>query len=152
MILRAFFVYCIRIETLKTLYHDKRPKDGFDSRALGLCCFYTVMKININPEFKALIPPLSSEEFAQLEANILEEGIRDDIVTWQGVIVDGHNRYAIATKHDCLRMAVDRSDLQAASGTEYSNTVLDNGFWHAEMLKTIPRLLRGTRRHLNPGI
>jgi hypothetical protein len=58
------------------------------------------MNIIIDPEFKALIPPLAPEELAQLEANILQDGCRDPLVTWQGIIVDGHNRHAICTKHD----------------------------------------------------
>jgi N6-adenosine-specific RNA methylase IME4 len=56
--------------------------------------------IIIDPEFKALIPPLAPEELAQLEANILQDGCRDPLVTWQGIIIDGHNRHAICTKHD----------------------------------------------------
>jgi N6-adenosine-specific RNA methylase IME4 len=55
--------------------------------------------IRINEKFKSLIPALSSDEFMQLEANCIREGIRDAIITWQGVIIDGHNRYEIATKH-----------------------------------------------------
>lgn len=55
--------------------------------------------ITVDPEFKALIPSLTDEEFAGLERSILEEGVREPIVTWQGVIVDGHNRYEIATAH-----------------------------------------------------
>lgn len=56
--------------------------------------------LKINPEFKKLIPPLTAEEFKQLETNCLEEGIRDAIITWQGTIIDGHNRYEIATRWD----------------------------------------------------
>jgi len=57
-----------------------------------------MIDLKINPEFKKLIPPLSQEEFTQLENNCLEEGIRDAIVTWNGYIIDGHNRYEIV-KH-----------------------------------------------------
>lgn len=53
----------------------------------------------INPDFKDLIPPLSPDEYNQLEQNILAEGCRDAIVTWQGVVVDGHNRYELCVKH-----------------------------------------------------
>lgn len=57
--------------------------------------------LTVDEEFKALIPPLSDDEFNQLEANILRDGIRDPLVVWKGhnVIVDGHNRYSIAKKH-----------------------------------------------------
>jgi hypothetical protein len=57
-------------------------------------------ELKIDPEFKSLSPPLSKEEYEQLEKSILAEGCRDAIVTWNGVIVDGHNRYEICTKHN----------------------------------------------------
>ena len=38
--------------------------------------------MKINPKFQALIPPLSPEEFSQLEANIIADGCRDPLVTW----------------------------------------------------------------------
>jgi hypothetical protein len=56
--------------------------------------------MQILKELEVLIPPLTSEEFKQLERNILEEGIRDPLVTWNGILVDGHNRYRIATEYD----------------------------------------------------
>jgi N6-adenosine-specific RNA methylase IME4 len=40
------------------------------------------MQIQIDPELKALIPPLAPEELAQLEANIIKDGCRDPIVVW----------------------------------------------------------------------
>jgi 16S rRNA G966 N2-methylase RsmD len=57
------------------------------------------MNITIDPEFKALIPPLAPEELAQLESNIIADGCRDPLVTWQGSLIDGHNRYEICTRH-----------------------------------------------------
>ena len=55
--------------------------------------------IVIREDFKKLIPALTVEEYKQLEANILSEGIRDPLVVWNGYLVDGHNRYTIATQH-----------------------------------------------------
>ncbi|MBM4012600.1 MAG: hypothetical protein FJ286_14705, partial [Planctomycetes bacterium] len=59
--------------------------------------------IVIDPEFAALIPPLSAEEREQLETNIIEHGgARDPIVVWgrEGklIVLDGHNRYEICTR------------------------------------------------------
>lgn len=54
--------------------------------------------LEIKKEFKKLIPPLTVEEFNQLEQNCLDEGIREKIITWNGFIIDGHNRYEIATR------------------------------------------------------
>lgn len=55
--------------------------------------------IVIREDFKKLIPALTGEEYKQLEANILSEGIRDPLVVWNGYLVDGHNRYTIANQH-----------------------------------------------------
>ena len=59
--------------------------------------------ILIDSEFQALIPPLSAEERAQLEANLLAVGCRDPLVVWetsdgQNILIDGHNRYEICTR------------------------------------------------------
>jgi len=49
--------------------------------------------LQVNPEFKALIPPLTPEEYRQLETNILTEGCRDPVVVWNNTIIDEYNRY-----------------------------------------------------------
>jgi hypothetical protein len=54
------------------------------------------MELKIKEEFKKLIPPLTPDEYKQLETNCIQEGIRDAIITWNGYIIDGHNRYKIA--------------------------------------------------------
>ena len=56
--------------------------------------------MQILQELESLIPPLSNEEFKQLERNILEEGIREPLITWNNILIDGHNRYRIAQEHD----------------------------------------------------
>ena len=57
-------------------------------------------KLIVDPEFKGLIRPLTTSEREQLEANLLADGCLDSIIVWDGIIVDGHNRYEICTKHD----------------------------------------------------
>ena len=61
--------------------------------------FFLIMHIQIDPEFKALIPPLSTEELAQLEANIIKDGCRDPLVVWGEILIDGHNRHEICTRN-----------------------------------------------------
>lgn len=56
------------------------------------------MELKINNEFRKLIPPLTKDEYEQLEQNILDDGCRDALVVWNGFIVDGHNRYEICTR------------------------------------------------------
>ena len=69
----------------------------------------------IDPEFKALLFLPAPEELAQLEANILAEGCRDPLVTWRGILIDGHNRFAICSKHGLEFQVVERelSDREA---------------------------------------
>lgn len=56
--------------------------------------------LKIDPEFQGKIPPLTFEELNQLESNILRDGrIINPIIVWEGLIVDGHNRFTIAKKH-----------------------------------------------------
>jgi ParB-like chromosome segregation protein Spo0J len=57
------------------------------------------MTLEIDKEFQQLIPPLASDELAQLESNIIQDGCRDPLVTWRDTIIDGHNRYAICKAH-----------------------------------------------------
>ena len=59
----------------------------------------TVRSLKIEPKFKNLIRPLQRKEYLQLEQNLLSDGCRDPIIIWNGVIVDGHNRYEICTRH-----------------------------------------------------
>ncbi len=56
--------------------------------------------LKIDPEFKNLIPPLTADEYQQLEQNLINEGCREPISIWNGYILDGHNRYEICTKRD----------------------------------------------------
>ena len=56
--------------------------------------------LKINEKFKKHLFPLSTSELETLENNILLEGIKDPITTWNGFIIDGHNRYSIAVKHN----------------------------------------------------
>ena len=58
-----------------------------------------IIQLNVDSEFQSLIPPLSEDEYQRLERSILAEGVRDPIITWDGTIIDGHNRYRICQEH-----------------------------------------------------
>ncbi|SFE61049.1 plasmid replication/partition related protein [Paracidovorax wautersii] len=57
------------------------------------------MNIVVNEELKAYIDPLTPQEHEALERSILAEGCRDALVLWGDLLIDGHNRYGICTKH-----------------------------------------------------
>lgn len=56
--------------------------------------------IIIDDEFKHLMPPLGEQAYESLEASILESGCRDALVLWEGILIDGHNRFEICSKHN----------------------------------------------------
>ena len=56
--------------------------------------------MKIDKEFQGLIPSLTEDEYQQLEANIIADGCRDALVTWNGILIDGHNRYRICQEND----------------------------------------------------
>ena len=59
-----------------------------------------MINLKIDPEFQSQIPPLTDDEFRQLEENILKEGkLLSPLIVWGNTLVDGHNRYAILQKH-----------------------------------------------------
>lgn len=65
-------------------------------------------QLTIVEEFKKLIPALTEKEYSMLEQSILTEGIRDPIIVWGDIIVDGHNRYKLAQKYKIEFKAVGR--------------------------------------------
>ena len=59
-----------------------------------------MINLKIDPEFQSQIPPLTDDEYNQLEENILKEGkLLSPLIVWNNTLVDGHNRYAILQKH-----------------------------------------------------
>lgn len=55
-------------------------------------------------EFRSLIDPLTPEERAGLEADLLLHGNVAPVVVWgeKGILLDGHNRYDICHQHGIL--------------------------------------------------
>lgn len=65
--------------------------------------------VKIDPEFQTLIPPLTDDEYQRLEKSILAEGVRECIITWDGTIIDGHNRYRICQEHGLECPSIERT-------------------------------------------
>ena len=70
--------------------------------------------MNIRDEFKNLLPPLSNEEYKLLSESIKKEGVREPLVLWQNILIDGHNRHQIATElgieYQTIEMEFDAKD------------------------------------------
>lgn len=67
--------------------------------------------LQIDPEFESKIPPLTDDEYKQLEENIVSEGVvLMPLIVWNGTIVDGHNRYKIVQAHPRILFDVIEKD------------------------------------------
>lgn len=57
-------------------------------------------RLQIDPEFRDKIPPLTAEEYRQLKDNILDAGeVYEPINVWGMVVVDGHHRLKVIREH-----------------------------------------------------
>lgn len=66
-----------------------------------------MQELTVDPEFRDKIPPLTEDEFVLLEENILSDGaVLSPLIVWNGVILDGHNRYEIIQKHPELAYTI----------------------------------------------
>jgi len=64
-------------------------------------------EVIIDEEFQRLLPPLAEKVFADLEESILRYGVRDPLVLWDGILIDGYNRYEICQRYDLPFNTVD---------------------------------------------
>lgn len=82
-------------------------------------------EIRIDPEFANKIPPIGEDEFNQLRENILAAGeVYEALVVWNGVLVDGHNRWKVIQEHPEVKWSVrtmDFPDKWAAFEWMYKN-------------------------------
>jgi N6-adenosine-specific RNA methylase IME4 len=65
----------------------------------------------IDPEFRDLLPALTTDERFTLKKAIAADGLRDPLVVWmeQDILVDGHNRLAICKELDVQVRTTARS-------------------------------------------
>ena len=83
------------------------------------------MKLRVDHEFETKIPPLTEEEFRNLEQSILAAGeMYSPIIVWNGTVVDGHNRYNILKKHPELKYSV--KEMEFANRGEALNWICRN--------------------------
>jgi len=119
----------------------------------------------IDQEFKNLIPRLTAEEYEQLEKNIVAEGCRDALVVWQGILIDGHNRYEICGKHgiEYKTITMEFADKEAVIDwiinnqlgrrnlTPNNQSYLRGLQYQREKKKTTDTLKQNTPLHQNEG-
>ena len=69
------------------------------------------MELQIDYEFQSKIPPLTADELFRLHESIMQEGrLINPIVVWNGIIVDGHNRYKFVSQHPEIKYEIYEKD------------------------------------------
>lgn len=99
-----------------------------------------MQKLKIDEEFKNLISPPVPDETKQLEENIIKEGCRDSLVVWNGILIDGHNRYAICTKHNIPFNTIEK---KFATREEVIDWIIDNQLGRRNITDVQRSYLRG---------
>ena len=56
--------------------------------------------IIIDEEFRIYLPALDKVTYEGLERKLLEQGVREPLVLWNDILIDGYNRYKICTEHN----------------------------------------------------
>lgn len=102
--------------------------------------------IKIDEELRSLIPPLTLDEFKQLEANIIEWGCRDKLTVWaeHGTLLDGHNRYEICTRNN-IEYEVEEIELE--SKEEVIDWIIKNQLGRRNLTSEQISYLRGKQYH-----
>lgn len=96
----------------------------------------------IDEQFKTLIPPLTDDEFSRLEESILKEGIRDKLVVWGETLIDGHNRFRIATEND---LPYETVEMPFESREHALNWIISNQLGRRNLNPNQIAYLRGKR-------
>lgn len=69
------------------------------------------MELQIDYEFQSKIPPLTADELFRLQESIMQKGrLINPIVVWNGIIVDGHNRYKFVCQHPEIKYDIYEKD------------------------------------------
>ena len=112
----------------------------------------------ILPELAELLPPLSGEQLAALEKDILQNGCYAPIIVNEDlVVVDGHNRQQICTRHDLpYKMAVFAFDdlleaKQWALDTQKGRRNLDKWELGKIALKLRPEIEARAKANMSAG-
>ena len=64
--------------------------------------------IILDAEFQGLLPALDKETYRLLEENLIEHGCLSPLVLWEGILIDGYNRYQICTEHNIPFSTIDK--------------------------------------------
>jgi transcriptional regulator with XRE-family HTH domain len=115
------------------------------------------MELKINPDFRDLLDPISAEAREALRLSIIKDRLLNPIITWNGTIVDGHNRYDICRElnigfetieidfkdADDAKLWILKNQMARRNMTDYSRSV--------KALKMKPVLAEKARERMKAG-
>lgn len=90
--------------------------------------------LKIDDDFKNLLPELDAETYTDLEKDIVSNGVLDPIITWNGFIADGHNRYSICKAHHIEE--VQTKPLNKATKSDVMQWIVDHQYARRILLKS----------------
>ena len=102
--------------------------------------------IVIDSEFQSLIPPLSDDEYDRLEKSLTENGYQDwrePIITWNGTIIDGHNRYHICDEHGIMMVCDEVQSGWARSGKMFASQYFADAGCAPDIMTTAKSIAAG---------
>ena len=110
--------------------------------------------LKIDTEFQNKIPPLTADEFKQLEENIMDAGeVYEPITVWNDTIIDGHNRYKVILMHPGIRWRVrdvNFTDKWEAFDWMYKNQLGRRNLTDEQKMFLIGKLYE-SRKHAHGG-
>ena len=89
---------------------------------------------------------MTAEEYEGLEKSIIQDGCRDRIVTWNGYIIDGHNRYEICKKHNIAFEVLEKDNF--ASEADVKLWIKNNQYHRKNLSKHEIKRLQKIRDEL----
>ena len=77
----------------------------------------SLYELRVDPEFAKLIPPLQDTELSMLTDSILANGCEMPLLVWNGIIVDGHNRYRVCREYG-VPFAIEEKEFESREAAE----------------------------------
>lgn len=90
--------------------------------------------LKIDDDLKNLLPELDAETYTALEKDIVSNGVLDPIITWNGFIADGHNRYSICKAHHIEE--IQTKPLNKTTKSDVMQWIVDHQFAKRNLTKS----------------
>jgi len=108
-----------------------------------------MQEIIIDKEFADIFPPLNERNAAELEESILVHGCVLPLVLWDGILIDGHNRYQILMKHG---LPFSTISVDFASRDLAKIWIIENQVARRNLTQSQLRYYRGSHYHLEKRV